>query len=85
MHVIRFPNSLVTSTDRDLIEQTLSSAFMSLLDLSISSVRLHADHPAGQPSYNVILTKAHMYVVPRRLADHKLQERKWTEVNAVNL
>ena len=47
---------------------------MNLLDLAISSVRYDPTHPAGQPSYNVILTRAHMYIVPRRKEEHILRE-----------
>lgn len=47
---------------------------MSLLELSIQTVRLHPDYPAGQPSYNVIVTREHMYMVPRRHAEHGLRE-----------
>jgi len=50
-------------------------AFLELLDLCISTVRLAAeaeDHPTGTPSYNVLLTLQHMYVFPRRRETHVL-------------
>ena len=47
---------------------------MTLLDLAIATVRHSPDHPVGQPSYNVILTRTHMYVIPRRREKHVLRE-----------
>lgn len=47
---------------------------MTLLDLAISTVRHDPTHPAGQLSYNVILTRGHMYVVPRRREEHVLRD-----------
>lgn len=47
---------------------------MSLLDLAISTVRHAPDYPAGPPSYNVLLTRAHLYIVPRARETHVLSE-----------
>ena len=47
---------------------------MTLLDLAISTVRHDPEHPVGQPSYNVILTIQHMFIVPRRAEEHVLSE-----------
>lgn len=47
---------------------------MALLDLAISTVRHDPVLPVGQPSYNVILTLSHMYIVPRKLECHVLSE-----------
>jgi len=47
---------------------------MALLDLAISSVRHNPEHPVGLPSYNVILTRTHLYVIPRKCEMHRLQE-----------
>lgn len=56
------------------MEEVLSEAFMTLLDLGISTVRHDPEHPAGQPSYNVVLTRQHMYLVPRKREEHILRE-----------
>ena len=47
---------------------------MTLLDQVISTVRHTPDHPPGLPSYNVILTLRHLYLVPRRQEEHELSE-----------
>lgn len=43
----------------------LSQAFLQLFDLVIMSMRQGPSHPPGPPSYNVILTLEHLYVIPR--------------------
>ena len=58
----------------DQLEAILSSAFVQLLDLTISTVRHTVDSPAGMPSYNVILTLEHLYVIPRLRELHTLKE-----------
>ncbi|KAL5507168.1 APA2 [Sanghuangporus vaninii] len=72
-HVRRLPSSL-GSSPRQEMEDILGEAFMTLLDLTISTVRHDPMHPAGQPSYNVILTRQHMYLVPRKREEHILHE-----------
>ncbi|KAL5528319.1 APA2 [Sanghuangporus sanghuang] len=72
-HVRRLPSSL-GSSPRQEMEDILGEAFMTLLDLAISTVRHDPTHPAGQPSYNVILTRQHMYLVPRKREEHILRE-----------
>jgi len=64
--------SIRPSTDTEQIEQQLSSAFIELLDLCISTIRHEPDYPAGAPSYNVVLTLGHMHLVPRRQEAHVL-------------
>jgi ATP adenylyltransferase len=56
------------------LEAKISSAFMQLLDLSISTIRHDHDYPSGRPSYNVILTLEHLHIIPRRYESHILQE-----------
>jgi ATP adenylyltransferase len=54
----------------------LSSAFIQLLDLSISTIRHDPDYPTGSPSYNVILTLEHLHLIPRRHDTYTLTETK---------
>lgn len=72
-HVYRFPQRL-SSMPRDKIEHVLAAAFLSLLDLAISTIRHAPDYPAGKPSYNVIITLEHLHVLPRREENFVLQE-----------
>ncbi|OCH91438.1 hypothetical protein OBBRIDRAFT_818769 [Obba rivulosa] len=72
-HIRRLPNNL-TSLPVSERERILSHAFLSLLDLAISTVRHDPNYPPGSPSYNVLLTLEHMYVIPRRCESHVLQE-----------
>ncbi|KAI0254039.1 ATP adenylyltransferase-domain-containing protein [Lactifluus subvellereus] len=69
-HVRRL--ALPSSATPAELEPTLAQAFVDLLDLCISTVRHATDYPAGTPSYNVVLTLAHMYVFPRRREAHTL-------------
>ncbi|KAL1941971.1 hypothetical protein VTO73DRAFT_6501 [Trametes versicolor] len=70
-HVRRLPSSLPTTRPAAL-EPILTDAFLSLLDLAISTVRRDGTYPPGPPSYNVVLTLEHMHVVPRRRETHVL-------------
>ncbi len=72
-HVRRLP-ALSSSTQREILEDVLRESFISLLDLTISSIRHDPTYPAGSPSYNVILTLEHMHLIPRKLEDHMLSE-----------
>ncbi|CCM01925.1 uncharacterized protein FIBRA_03998 [Fibroporia radiculosa] len=72
-HVRRLPTHLASGS-YDELERTLADAFLSLLDLTISTVRRDPTYPAGTPSYNAILTLEHMYLVPRRKENHILSE-----------
>jgi ATP adenylyltransferase len=58
----------------DRLELILSSAFIQLLDLSISTIRHEPDYPTGGPSYNVILTLEHLHLVPRKHETYTLRE-----------
>ncbi|TRM69493.1 HIT-like domain-containing protein [Schizophyllum amplum] len=71
-HVFRLPSDLAMQSTEQL-EDTLCSAFLQLLDLTISTVRHNADYPSGNPSYNVLLTRSHIHVIPRRFENHTLQ------------
>jgi len=72
-HVRRLPSSLYSASYDDL-DRELSSAFLSLLDLVVSTVRHDPDYPSGTPSYNVILTLEHMHLIPRKKENHILEE-----------
>ncbi|KAH9935653.1 HIT-like protein [Fomitopsis serialis] len=72
-HVRRLPTSL-SSTSYDDLDRELSNAFLSLLDLVVSTVRHDPDYPSGTPSYNVILTLEHMHLIPRKKENHILEE-----------
>ncbi|KAJ6594197.1 ATP adenylyltransferase-domain-containing protein [Mycena capillaripes] len=72
-HVYRFPDRFYTSSPEKL-EEVLAQAFLSLLDLVISTIRHDPDYPAGKPSYNVVITLEHMHLVPRRKETHVLAE-----------
>ncbi|KAG6875803.1 hypothetical protein C0992_002223, partial [Termitomyces sp. T32_za158] len=50
----------------DYIVLVLSSAFLSLLDLVVSTVRHDPDYRPGKPSYNVLITLEHMHLIPRK-------------------
>ncbi|KAF8919900.1 ATP adenylyltransferase-domain-containing protein [Mucidula mucida] len=63
-HVYRLPRRFSSLPTAD-IEDELAKAFISLLDLAISTIRHAADYPPGKPSYNFILTLEHMYIIPR--------------------
>ncbi|KAI0793174.1 HIT-like domain-containing protein [Abortiporus biennis] len=75
-HVRRLPLKLSTnqSISSETLSHELSSTFLSLLDLSISTIRHSEDYPTGPPSYNVILTLEHMHLIPRKEETHVLEE-----------
>ena len=64
-HIFRFPAHL-SSYPADELDSILSTAFLSLLDLCISTIRHNPEHPPGRPSYNVLMTLEHMHLIPRR-------------------
>ncbi|KAG6850950.1 hypothetical protein H0H93_005819 [Arthromyces matolae] len=64
-HVSRLPNQLPSSAP-EKIEQTLSSVFLSLLDLVISTIRHDPDYSTGRPSYNVLISLEHIHMIPRK-------------------
>lgn len=74
-HTFRFPSDM-NSLSIDRLEMILSSAFIQLLDLSISTIRHDPDYPTGSPSYNVILTLEHLHLIPRRHDTYTLTETK---------
>ncbi|KAF8575102.1 HIT-like protein [Ramaria rubella] len=63
-YVFRLPPSLSSFSPKSIMN-TLSQAFLQLLDLVIMAVRLNPSHPSGPPSYNVIMTLEHLHVIPR--------------------
>lgn len=91
-HVRRLPAFLPTSSASD-IESHLSRAFLSLLDLAISTYRRDPTPDGAQPngkafksslSYNVIITLDHMYVIPRKFETYTLKETGETlSINAM--
>lgn len=64
-HVYRFPAHL-SSFPADELHSVLSTVFLSLLDLCISTIRHDSEYPPGRPSYNVLMTLQHMHLIPRR-------------------
>ncbi|KAJ7691257.1 ATP adenylyltransferase [Mycena rosella] len=72
-HVYRFPDRFY-SYSPEALEPVLAQAFLSLLDLVISTIRHDPEYPAGKPSYNVVITLEHMHLVPRRQETHVLAE-----------
>ncbi|KZV73262.1 ATP adenylyltransferase [Peniophora sp. CONT] len=52
-------------SSHDAMDRVLTGAYVSLLDLVISTIRAAPDHPGGTPSYNVVLTRRHLILVPR--------------------
>lgn len=72
-HVYRLPPHL-SSSSLEKLEQTLSTVFLSLLDLSISTIRHDLEYPPGKPSYNVLLSLEHMHLIPRRQNTYCLQQ-----------
>ena len=64
----------MSSLSNDRLEAILSSAFIQLLDLSISTIRHDPDYPTGSPSYNVILTLEHLHLIPRKHDAYTLRE-----------
>lgn len=71
-HIYRFP-ARFSSFPPEKIEPIIAQAFMSLLDLVISTVRHDPSYPAGVPSYNVLITLEHMHLIPRRKENHTLE------------
>lgn len=63
-YVFRLPSSL-PSLSFDDIAETLSQAFLQLLDLVLMAMRYGPPRPPGPPSYNVLLTLEHLHVIPR--------------------
>lgn len=51
----------------------MAGAFLKLLDLAISTIRHDPDYPAGNPSYNVVITLDHMHIIPRRQENYILE------------
>ncbi|KAG8956003.1 bifunctional AP-4-A phosphorylase/ADP sulfurylase [Tulasnella sp. 424] len=69
-HVFRLP----AYRSRPLAEilDTLTQAFISLLDLTFQTMRQLPTLPDGPPAYNVLLTFDHLHVIPRGRAEHML-------------
>jgi ATP adenylyltransferase len=72
-HVFRFPYNTPTKSPVEL-ELILSQAFLSLLDLVISTIRHDPDYPNGSPSYNVVLSLEHLHLIPRKEEHYILQK-----------
>lgn len=45
--------------------ETLSQAFLQLIDLVIDTMRTNPLQIPGPPSYNVLITLDHIHVIPR--------------------
>lgn len=71
-HSFRFPSCFDTFPS-DRLEMVISDAFLQLLDMTISTIRLYPDSPVGSPSYNVIITLEHMHIIPRRQDGYVLE------------
>jgi sulfate adenylyltransferase (ADP) / ATP adenylyltransferase len=56
----------------DALEPLFARAFLLLLDLVISTIRHDPAYPPGPPSYNIILTLEHLYLIPRSAETHTL-------------
>ncbi|KIY74326.1 ATP adenylyltransferase [Cylindrobasidium torrendii FP15055 ss-10] len=72
-HAFRLPRDLYSKSAEEL-ETTLANAFLLLLDNAIATIRHDPTYPTGNPSYNIILTQEHMYIIPRREETYKLSE-----------
>lgn len=72
-HIFRLPPDL-QHIEGEQLERILTDAFLSLLDLAVSTIRHTPDYPAGKPSYNVIMTLEHIHVIPRRYEHFVLPE-----------
>ncbi|KAJ8514388.1 hypothetical protein ONZ45_g8050 [Pleurotus djamor] len=81
-HVYRLGRDLASASPQDL-EHTLSRAFLSLLDLVVSTIRHEPGYPAGKPSYNVLITLEHLHVIPRRFENHVLKTGEKLNVNSL--
>jgi ATP adenylyltransferase len=82
-HVFRFPAHL-SSFPTDKLDTMLSTVFLSLLDLCISTIRHDPEYPPGKPAFNVLMSLEHMHLIPRRKDAHVLPETGQTlNVNAL--
>ncbi|EIW83056.1 ATP adenylyltransferase [Coniophora puteana RWD-64-598 SS2] len=81
-HVRRLPDlSLASPTE---VADKISMAYVSLLDLVISTIRYDPTYPSGPPSYNMVLTLEHMHLIPRRWEEYTMPESgKKQNVNAL--
>ncbi|KAF8332059.1 uncharacterized protein EI90DRAFT_2919014 [Cantharellus anzutake] len=86
-YVRRFPPHFASSsTPTEELYETLTEAFMSLLDLSIVSIRHdnENEHETGALNYNLLITKSHMHIIPRSHDKHVLgQSGDAVSVNSV--
>ena len=73
VHVRRLP-LYSSATPKSSLEEALGDAFLTLLDLMHSTIWHSPSHPSGQPSYNVILTRNHLYIAPRSREKHVLEK-----------
>jgi ATP adenylyltransferase len=62
------------SLPEDDREELLARAFISLLDLVISTIRHSPEYGPSKPSYNVILTLEHIHLIPRAKESYILEE-----------
>ncbi|KAF5370748.1 hypothetical protein D9758_001877 [Tetrapyrgos nigripes] len=81
-HLFRFPSTF-SSLSASEQEATLAQAFISLLDLVVSTVRYEPDYPVGKPSYNVLLTLQHLHLIPRKKEHHTLANGDLLPVNSL--
>lgn len=63
-YVFRLPSSLASSSAEDVME-TLSQAFLQLVDLVVATMRHNPSLPPGPPSFNVLITLDHVHIIPR--------------------
>jgi ATP adenylyltransferase len=76
----RFP-SATPGLGSDILEDLLGSSFLDLLDGAISTIRQDPDHPSGSPSYNVLLTLEHLYLIPRRREKYVFKESQQEDMS----
>jgi len=76
----RFPSAM-PGLGSDILEDLLGSSFLDLLDKAISTIRQDPDHPSGSPSYNVIITLEHLYLIPRRREKYIFKESRQEDMS----
>ena len=64
----------MASASKEDLEDILGQAYISLLDLVISTIRSDTTYPSSRPSYNVFMTLEHLHLIPRRQEEHILVE-----------
>ncbi|GJJ06356.1 hypothetical protein Clacol_000547 [Clathrus columnatus] len=80
--IIRLPSNLGVSTKEE-IKLDLLDSFLKLLDFAIMTTRHNPTQQPGPPSYNVILTLEHMYLIPRSNETYTLTTGNVISVNSL--